>query len=123
MLKNMMSKKNIAIVVAALVVVAGVGFLINKNLKNNGYSVVYLSTGEVYVGKLTTFPDLQLKDSYILQVTKDVTDPTKNNFQLQPIKDALWAPKSLHLIKDNVVFYGPLMSNSKIAETIATKGN
>jgi len=117
-----MSKKNIVILVIAVLVVVGISFLIYKNNKEQGYSVVYLSTGEVYVGKLTTIPDLQLENGYILQVIKDEKDPTKSNFQLQPIKDALWAPKTLHLVKDNVVFYGPLMSNSKIAETLAGQG-
>jgi len=116
-----MSKKNIVMMVVVVLIVVGVAFGLNKVKKGNNYSVVYLTTGEVYVGKLTTFPDFQLKNSYILQVTKDEKDPTKNNFQLQPINEALWAPQSLHLVKDNVVFYGPLMSNSKIAETIAAQ--
>lgn len=115
-----MSKKNIIIAVVVVLVVIAVGLFINKKGKEeNVYSVVYLSTGEVYVGKLTTIPDLQLKDAYILQVTKDATDATKNNFQLQPISEALWAPQVIHLIKDNVIFYGPLMPTSKIAQTLA----
>lgn len=117
-----MSKKNIVIVVVVILVVVGAAFWINKTKGETDYSVVYLTTGEVYVGKLTTFPDLQLKDSYILQVTKDETDPNKNNFQLQPVSEALWAPKTIHFIKDNVVFYSTLMSNSKIAETLAAQG-
>lgn len=95
--------------------------MIYKNNKNQDYSIVYLSTGEVYIGKLTTVPDLQLRDSYILQVTKDVADPSKNNFQLQPVKDALFAPKSLHLVKDNIIFYGQLTPESKIAQTLAAR--
>ena len=107
--------------VVLVLVVVGLGFLIYKNNIDNGYSVVYLSTGEVYVGKLTTFPDLQLKNGYILVVIKDEKDSTKNNFQLQPIKDMFWSPKALHLVKDNIVFYGPLMENSKIAETLVAQ--
>lgn len=117
-----MSKKNIVIVVVVAVVVIGVGFWARKMNNNNAYSVVYLTTGEVYVGKLTVFPNLQLRDGYILQVTKDATDPTKTNFQLNPINQALWAPQSLRLIKDNIVFYGLLSPTSKIAETIAAQG-
>lgn len=121
MLKNI-SKINIAIIILVLIVLS-LGFWQYKtNNKANIYSVVYLKTGEVYVGKLTRFPDLQLKDSYILQVIKDTVDPDKSSFQLQPTKEVIWAPKMMHLIKDNVVFYGPLMSNSKIAEAIAAQG-
>jgi|SRR3989344_1047996 len=117
-----MSKNQVVIIVVILLVVVGVGFWAKKMNKEDGYSVVYMTTGEVYIGKLSSFPDFELTDAYIFQVTKDVTDETKANFQLQPIKEALWAPKSMHLVKDNVVFYGPLMSNSKIAETIAGQG-
>ena len=108
----------IGLIVVVLVVVLGV-FLYFKNNKEARYSVVYLSTGEVYVGKLRVFSNLMLTDSYVLQIAKDATDPTKNNFQLNPIKEALWAPKKLHIMKDQVVFYGPLLPNSKIAETLA----
>ena len=117
-----MNKRNIVIGVVLFLIVLGVTFLVYKTNKNKGYSIVYLSTGEVYIGKLTTFPDLQLKDAYILQIAKDEKDPTKNNFQLNPIKDALWAPQILHLVKDNVVFYGPLLSDSVIAKKLAEQG-
>ena len=117
-----MSKKNIVMFVVAVLVLVGIGFWVNKVKGNKDYSIVYLATGEVYIGKLSTFPDLELKNSYVLQVTKDEKDPTKNNFNLQPVKDALWAPKILHLVKDNVVFYGPLLSDSKIAQTLAAQG-
>ncbi len=116
-----MSKKNIIKAVVILVVVVGIGLLINKKGTDSGYSVVYLTTGEVYVGQLTTFPDLQLRNGYILNVVKDTTDPSKSNFQLNPISEALWAPESLHLTTKNVIFYGSLLKTSKIAQTIAAK--
>lgn len=112
------NKKNLITLFVVLVIVAGAFLGGQKMKREQGYSVVYLVTGEVYVGKLKTFPDLELIDSYMLQVSKDASDPNKNNFQLQPIKDALWAPKSLHFIKDSVVFYGPLLPTSKIAEAL-----
>lgn len=115
------SKKHLIKVVVTVLVVVALGFLINKKGMESGYSVVYLATGEVYVGQLSTIPDFELKNAYILQVTKDATDPTKNNFQITPVNDALWAPESLHIIKKNVVFYGKLQKTSKIAETIAAK--
>lgn len=114
-----MSQKNIIGLVVAVLVVAGIVFLGLRMRKEQGYSVVYMNTGEIFVGKLKTFPDFRLTDGYIYQVTKDTADPAKTNFQLNPLKDALWAPKAIYLIKDNVAFYGPLMSDSKIAQTLA----
>jgi hypothetical protein len=117
----MCQKKNIGVVIVVVLVVLIIGLLKYKEMKSSGYSVVYLTTGEVYVGKLTTFPSLQLTDGYILQVTKDAVDPTKNSFQLNPINQALWAPQVMYMNRQNIVFYGPLLSTSKIAETLAAK--
>lgn len=104
-------------VVVLVVLVGALGFY--KMKQGSDYSIVYLTTGEVYIGKLTTIPDFQLKDTFILQITKDTTDPTKSNFQLNPVSEALWAPRELHLMQKNVIFYGPLLSTSKIAQTLA----
>ena len=117
--KNKLLVVLIIILAIALIIVLFGGKIIKKE---DNYSVVYLTTGEVYVGKLS-LPSFTLADGYIFQVTKDANDLNKSNFQLNPIKDALWAPKSLHLIKDNIVFYGPLLPSSKIAETLAGQGN
>jgi|SRR3989344_2473327 len=114
------NKVKIIVVVVVLALALALGIFGKKmGLVKDDYSIVYLTTGEVYVGKLSTFPDLTLKGAYILQVTPDPADATKNNFQLNPLKDALWAPKSLHLVRDNVVFYGPLSPESQIAKTLA----
>lgn len=116
-----MSKKHLIIMVVSVLALVGVALLINKISKWNAYSVVYLATGEVYVGQLSTFPDFELKNAHILQVTKDAADPAKNSFQITPVRDALWAPESLHLIEKNIIFYGLLQKTSRIAEAIAAK--
>ena len=116
----MQTKKNTIIgVVVVIILVVVAGFLHYKSKQSQGYSVVYLTTGEVYIGKLSINRDLMLTDAYIFQVVKDPADQTKNNFQLNPINEALWAPEVLYLNKKNVVFYGPLLATSKIAETLA----
>ena len=118
-----MSKNNIVIAVIVVLVVLGAGFYFNKVKGDSAYSVVYLTTKEVYVGKLGTFPDLQLRNGYILNTVADTTDPKKTNFQLTPMSEALWAPDGgIHLIKDNVVFYSILKDTSSIAKTLAEKG-
>ena len=110
------------IAVVLVLIVVGAGFYFNKTKDVGGYSIVYLTTKEVYVGKLTTFPDLQLSDGYILNTVPDASDSKKTNFQLTPMSEALWAPqKGIHLVKDNVVFYGALSDTSSIAKTLAEK--
>ena len=96
-------------------------FFYFKADKEKDYSVIYLNTGEVYIGKLNVLSDFALIDPYLFQVVKDPADPTKNTFQLQPINEALWAPESIHLVKDNIIFYGPLSETSEIAKALASK--
>lgn len=118
----MFKKRNLIGVTTLIVVIAlAVVFYVFYVGKANGYSVVYLSTGEVYIGKLS-LPSWELKEAYLFQVGKDPANPEKSNFQLNPIKDALWAPKSMHLVKEHVVFFGPLENESQIAKTLATQG-
>jgi hypothetical protein len=113
-----MSKKNLVVVVIVLMVVLVAGYLLNKKNSGSKYSVVYMNTGEVYVGNLSIFPNFKLTNGYILQASKDVADPTKSNFQLQPVNQTLWAPKSMYINRKNIIFYGELLPNSRIVETI-----
>jgi hypothetical protein len=82
------------------------------------FSVVYLSTGDIYVGKLKFFPRLELQDAYLFQTIQIPGDPPQNTYQLAPLRDALWAPKTLFLERDKIIFYGPLALSSKAAETL-----
>lgn len=115
-----MSKENIyrlAVLVLVLILVVG-GFMMKRARAGEKYAV-YLTTGEIYVGELKTFPRLELRNGYILSTVQDPQDSKKTNFQLNPLSDALWAPKHLYLNKKNVVFYVALSPESLIAKKLA----
>ncbi len=126
-----MSKKiKIILLVLALVIVIGSVSLaalsiykpdVLRNVFNKPYSAVYLSTGEMYIGKLSIFPRHTLTDAYLLQIVPDQTDPTKKSFQLAPLKDALWSPQEIHLNKDNIIFTAPIRDDSQVVKTIKSK--
>lgn len=119
MLKNI-NKKNSAVIALLVALIIGGAFAFwQEKASRENYSIVYITTGEVYVGKLATFPRLEMTDGYIFQSIKDITDPTRSNFQLNPIKEALWAPEKMVFTRENVIFYGPILKTSKIAETLA----
>ncbi len=120
-------RKKIIIILALVIigVLAGAAkfyILGKKQAAENSYSVVYLITGEIYVGYLKTWPKMEIKDAYQLQIVKDPSDPTKTNTQLSPLKEALWAPKQLFLNEKNVIFYGPIEEGSKAAEAMRNVG-
>lgn len=108
----------IAGVVLAGVALVAVTYFYASVRQSAEYSIVYLSTGEVYVGHLSTFPRLKLTDGYIFQAVPDPTDPQKSTFQLSPLKDALWAPQYLYINTDHVLFSGPLSEASSIFKTL-----
>ena len=124
------SKKSLIICISVIVVlVLGFGFYVYSelNISKKPWSVVYLTTGEIYVGKISSFPKLQIFDAYILQVVKKTEEEIEagepqTSFQLTPLKDALWAPKKLYLNSNQVVFYGPVREDSKVAEAIREAG-
>lgn len=120
MLKNM-NKNKILIALVVLLAVALLAVVFHQKIPSDkkSNSVVYLATGEIYVGKLSTFPRMTMTDGYIFQAVKDPTDPTKSNFQINPLKDALWAPTKIYINQSQVLFYGPLSDSSKIATTLA----
>lgn len=116
-----MDTKKVLIAAGLIIAVAlgvGLGIYLPKMKAQNSYSVVYLATGEVYIGKLSVFPRLTLTDAYLLQIVKDKDDPSKSNFQLNSLSDALWSPTKLYLNSKQVIFYGPVSETSKVAETL-----
>ena len=124
----MNKKKKLIMAAAVLVAVVAVAMMgscvYTKWQMSKEHSVVYLSTGEIYIGKLSylSMPRFKLTDAYRLQAVKDPADETKTNFQLTPLKDALWSPQKLYLNPDQVVFYGPIEESSKAGEALKNAG-
>ena len=114
-------KKTVLIVVVVLGLGAG-GYALKSQNQPEGFSVVYLQTGELYVGKLTLFPKMKLDTTYAVARMQDPKDAAKNTFQLNPLNEMVWAPQTLYLNRDNVVFYGPLDENSNAAKGLKEKG-
>lgn len=106
----------VLLTIAAVVLV--LGLTPSRNPFEKPYSVVYLRTGEVYIGKLSTFPRMKMTEGYLLRVVQDPKDPTKANFQLSPLTETLWSPQYLLLNRQQIVFYGPLKPDSQIARTL-----
>ena len=125
------SKKSLVIfsgvIVLAVLICLALFVVPATKITNKPWSVIYLATGEIYVGQISKCPVFHLKglqisgDSYILQVVKtpvEGTEELQTNFQLTPIKEALWAPKKLYLNREQVVFFGPVSETSKVAEAV-----
>ena len=87
-----------------------------------GYSVVYLTSGEIYIGHLRTFSRFELTGAYLLQNVKSATEANKTNLQLTPLNETAWATLKLYVNPKLVLFYGPLDPKSTAAQGIKAKG-
>ena len=115
----------ILIVLVIFVAIVGICVYSEMNMSKKPWSVVYLSSGDIYVAKVSHFPKMWISsDAYLLQVvkatveTEEGTPKTETNFQLTPIREALWAPEKLYLNQDQIIFYGPISETSQVAETL-----
>lgn len=129
----MLNKKTLiifsSVVILVLAIVVSIFTFTDRNLEKS-WSVVYLASGEIYIGKISQptifrLKELQLSgDAYVLQVIKTRTEgeEPQTNFQLTPIKDSLWAPEKLYLNREQIVFFGPVLETSKVGEAIKEAG-
>ncbi len=112
------------LIFVAIVIGVAVGAYLFPQLLGRPYYAVYLTTGEIYIGHLSKFPRMTLTDAYLLQVVQALDDPTRTDFQLTPLSNAIWAPTKIYLDSDQVVFYAQVGESSRAAQILqaAAKG-
>ncbi|RME55904.1 hypothetical protein D6779_11630 [Candidatus Parcubacteria bacterium] len=117
-------KKNLlvlvgAILVALLLVWGGIriGSIIAQRRTASPYAAVYLSTGDLYFGKLSWFPRMKLSDVWLLQ--RSVGKDGQSSVQVVPFRNSVWAPQGvLYLNPKRVVFWTKLRKDSAVAQAI-----
>lgn len=121
-MKSLGSKTTVTVVIIIVLLILGYfGYKKMWNKEGDGYSLVYLQTGQIYVGKLTTFPRLKMTNGYFLSVTAGA-EGEKDTFQLVPLSEAVWAPQDLYINESNVMFYGTLDDTSPAADALKKAG-
>ncbi len=115
---NMNKKSNLTTTVAILLSLAILGtaacFVIGYAYRP--YVAVYLSTGDIYYGKLSYFPTLKLINPWFIQKTQD------GQLALSRFSDAVWKPESeIVIARDKVVFIAKLDKTSPVIDAIDGK--
>ncbi len=83
------------------------------------YQVVQLVSGEVYYGKLRTFPSFKLFDVYFIQRTQPQNEGEQAGTQLLPLNSLFFAPEnSMHLNKSQILWWVNLSPDSQILKAI-----
>lgn len=120
---------------AAVVVVAGIGWLAWSVIQNNRtgidgskYQAVFLTNGQVYFGKLHTYTSssMELTNIFYLQAksgdTTQASQQTANStsdVQLIKLGNEVYGPQDQMVIpKSQVLYYENLNGNSRVVQTI-----
>jgi hypothetical protein len=112
----------LVLIVAVIVTLAfwlGSVFFAAKNpAAPSEYSAVYLSTGDIYFGKLSWFPWPHMKNVWYLQRGQDVQGQAQ--LGLVPLKNVFWGPiDEIYLNPKDVVFWTSLRNDSQVAQAFA----
>lgn len=121
----MLSKKLILALVLAVVVIIALGLWLGFKFIGpkdpagpSEYSAVYLSTGDIYFGKLSWFPWPHMKNVWFMQ--RGVDQQNQTQLGLAPLKNAFWGPvDEIYLNSKQVIFWTSLRNDSQVAQALA----
>lgn len=106
-----LNKILLVVVVVLIIALAGVVYWQNFGKSGDNYWAVYLSTGDVYIGKLSYFPRLHLSDVWFFQKTSD----TQNPLNLSKFSQAFWGPgDELYLSEKQIIWKNKLSETSQV---------
>ncbi len=110
-----MNKKSIFIGVVLIIVLLALGVWIGKEIGSRSasgpspYSAVYLSTGDIYFGKLSWFPWPQMTNPWFLQRSQN------QQLSIAPFQSVFWGPVNrMYLNPKEIVFWTRLRNDSQV---------
>lgn len=118
---RMFSRKFFVAVTAVLILVTagvwlGVGLTGSRNSDSSSdYSAVYLTTGDIYYGKLSWFPSPRLTNVWLLQ--RGIDQNNQAQLSVTQFTKAFWGPvDEINLNSRTIVFWTKLRSDSQLVK-------
>jgi hypothetical protein len=116
-----MSKKwfVLLVVVAIVIIVFGVcvGLVWGRGSGTSSYTAVFLTSGDVYFGKLSWFPWPHLTNVWFLQ--RGVDQQNQPQLALTPFKSLFWGPAgNVYLNPKQILFWAPVGADSQVAKAL-----
>jgi hypothetical protein len=95
-------------------------FLYKEIGERQKYYAVYLTSGDVYFGKMRSFPSLVIEDAYFLQAANTAEGGV---YTLSKFSDAMWKPTGrIKLNRDHVLWVAELEDGSETVSYIKQGG-
>jgi len=109
----------IVVVLGALSVWVGLRFMADQNPEGaSEYSAVYLTTGDIYFGKLYWFPWPHIKNVWFLQ--RGTNGQNQTQLGVVPFRNAFWGPvDEIYLNPKEMILWTRLRNSSQLAQAFA----
>lgn len=120
--KRMMQTRIVVAAVLVVILVAGgiwIGMVVGRpsDTSLSPYSAVYLTSGDIYFGKLSWLPWPRLENVWFLQRSQLATGETQ--LAVAPLRQAFWGPSErVFLNPRQVLFSTRLRADSPVAKAI-----
>ena len=121
---KMKKKKTIFWVVVAAVVVIVIILVLSlwareekTEMKSSGITAVYMTTGDIYFGKMDWFPWPRLKNVWYIQ--RGVDAKQQPQVSLAPFKEVFWTPiGEIRLNPKEIIFWTMVKDGSEMAKAL-----
>lgn len=110
-----MNKVNKILLIAVVILLIAFGVVLywQKGGFEQPYYAVYMTTGDLYFGKLSHFPKLSLSDVWLLQRNEN----SENPFGITRFDKAFWGPEDeINVDSKNIVWTTKLKNDSQLTE-------
>jgi len=88
------------------------------------YQAVQLISGDIYYGKLRTFPCCKISEAYIIQTNKPQKEGETATTQLVPLSSLFFAPENtMHFSKNQLLWWTNLGNDSQVLKVIREMKN
>jgi len=108
----------VVLAAATVLYISRPGSASNDDFKGSQFTAVYLSTGDIYFGKMDWFPWPRMKNVWFLQRGADQNNQPQ--YGLAPFKGVFWTPiDEINLNPKDIVFWTKIKDGSELAKALA----
>lgn len=119
-----MKKKTVILIAVVAVLALALGVLITLNIVNKSdemkaskFTAVYMTSGDIYFGKMDWFPWPRLKSVWYLQ--RSVDQENQPQLGIAPFKKIVWSPiDEIYLNSKQMILWTKIRAGSELAKAL-----
>ena len=119
-----MKKKTVILIVIVAVLALALGVLITLNIVNKSdemkaskFTAVYMTSGDIYFGKMDWFPWPRLKNVWYMQ--RSVDQENQPQLGIAPFKKIVWSPiDEIYVNPKQIILWTKIKAGSELAKAL-----